>query len=455
MSHKYICSCGSPQFRGESLTIPRSENKGGLNHQFEETFNVWICDFCGEKKYLLTKAFRQSKGSNLPRRYIIDQYAPALVKIPKKHKYIRAKTFINILEGNFPDRDSDEILENMLFEGIIQIDYTMKNANRDSFIPMRLRFNPDFENDIREALDEYKGIESIDEKITRIKQILLHVGEIQITNPQTEKILSILKIQQKFLSNEEIPYFNCGSKKCLIRNGNDRYETLLKILNGLLENVSHEGVILSSDFCASLNLNGTCLSEYRSDLEAILNSKLVFFGILKNVEPLYIPPSKIPMEISAEIELFETNLRSFIKINLLNYYGSIDDVFNKALKSIFHKNAFGGIQRKMIKDLKSDYDKTKDYNLKIAINIVSTSQPNNLFIFDRFFEAMVMGNLIEIIKFEWDAIFLNPFDYFHKTDILEKLSIIKEDRNIKSHSKSRIPTTFKTLTCIYEFNHFL
>ncbi len=241
----------------------------------------------------------------------------------------------------------------------------------------------------------------------------------------------------------------------VIRNGNDRYETLLKILNGLLENVSHEGIILSSDFCASLNLNGTCLSEYRLDLEAILNSKLVFFGILKNVEPVYIPPSKIPVEISAEIELFETNLRSFIKKNLLNYCGSIDDVFDKALKSIFHKKVFKGIQRKMLNDLKSDYDKTKDHKLKIAINIVSTSQPYNQFIFDRFFEAMVMGDLIEIINHEWDVNFLKSFDNSHKTDILEKLKIIKDDRNIKSHSKSRIPTTFETLTCIYEFNHFL
>lgn len=455
MAHKYICSCGSPQFRGESITIPRSESKGGLIHQFEETSNVWICDFCGEEKLILTKASRTSKGSNLPRRYIVDQYAPALVKIPKNNKFIRAKTFINNLDGIFPDRDSDEILDNMLFEGIIQIEYTMKNANRDSFIPMRVHFNPEFENDILEILDEYKGVESIDEKITRIKQILLHVNEIQITNPQTEKILSIFKLQQKYLSDEEIPYFNCGFKKCLIRNGNDRYETLLKILNGLLENVSHEGVILSSDFCASLNLNGTCLSEYRLDLEAILNSKLVFFGILKNVEPVYIPPSKIPVEISAEIEFFETNLRSFIKENLLNYCGSIDDVFDKALKSIFHKNAFKGIQRKMLNDLKSDYDKTKDHKLKIAINIVSTSQPYNQFIFDRFFEAMVMGDLIEIINHEWDVNFLKSFDNSHKTDILEKLKIIKEDRNIKSHSKSRIPTTFETLTCIYEFNHFL
>ena len=454
MSHKNICSRGAPQFRGESLTIPRSENKGGIDYEFEETFNVWICEFCRKKKNVLIKAIRRSKGNNLPRRYIVDQYAPALVKISKKHKYIRIKTFINILEKLYPNRDSGEIMENMLFEGIVQIEYTMRNANRDSFIPMRLRLNPDFKNKIQEALDEYKGIELIDIKITRIRQILSSVDDIQITNPQTEKILSILKIQSELLSKGDIPFFNCGSKKCLIRNDNNRYEIIIKILVNILENVSNESVILSSDFCASLNFNGTCLSEYRLDLEAILNSKLVFFGILKNVEPLYIPPSKIPTEISAEIELFETNLRSFIKTNLLNYYTSVDIVFNKALISIFHKNAFKGIQRKMVKDLKSDYDKTKDPNLEIEINNLSTSPVYDQFLFDRFFEAMVMGDLIEIIKSEWNNIFLKPFNNLHKTDILDKLKIIKEDRNIKSHTKSRIPTTFKTLTCIYEFNQF-
>ena len=452
MPHKHICSCGAPQFKGESLINPRSEKKGGLYHEYEETFNVWICEFCGKKEKVLSKASRQSNGINQPRKYLVNQYASALVKISKRNNHIRVTNFTKILERIYPERALNEILEDMLIEGILQIDYTMRNANRDSFIPMRLRLNPDFENYIREILDENKGIESIDKKITRIKQKLTSVYDSRINNPQSEKIRSILNIQQNILSKEEIPYFKCGLKNCLVRNDNNRYETILIILLKMLNNVVNEEVILSSNFCSSINLNGTCLSEYRSDLESILNSKLVFFGILKNVEPLYIPPNLIPIEVSAEIEHFENNLRSFIKTNLLNCYTSIDNLFNDAFLSIFHNKTIKNLNKKMIQDLQSDYDKTKDHNIKIAIDIALTSESYNRFLLDRFFEAMVWGDLIEIIDHEWDIIFLEIFSPLNKDDVLTKMRIIKDDRNIKSHSKSKIPNTFKTLTCIYEFN---
>ena len=109
----------------------------------------------------------------------------------------------------------------------------------------------------------------------------------------------------------------------------------------------------------------------------------------------------------------------------------------------------------MIKDLKSDYNKTKNTNIKNAIDIATKSQLHGELLFDRFFEAMGMGDLIKIIDYEWDIIFSKPFNDLQKNDVIAKLNIIKEDRNIKSHPKSRIPTTFKTLTYIYEFKNVI
>lgn len=453
MASKYVCSCGAPQFQSESVILPRSEYKGGLNHEFEETFNVWICEFCGEKKNDLAKSTRKSKGVSQPREFIVNQYAPALVNIPKSHDHIRVNTFTKILDKHFPERSPNEILEDMLLEGIVQVDYTMRNANRDLFIPMRVRINPTFEGDIQKIIDEYRGIESTDEKVKRIKRILSTVDYEQTANPQSEKIQSILKIQDNLLSKEEIPYFDCAPKKCQIKKDNDRYEILLKILLALLQSVSKESIVVSSDFYRVVNLDDTSISEYKSDIESILSAKLIFFGILKNVEPLYIPPSKIPKEVSTEIERFEIDLRSFIKTNLLDYYKSIQNVIDGALKTIF-SGAWKRIDKKMIEDLESDYDITKDLNLKNGLNIAKKSQYNQL-LFDKVFEAMVMWDLIKIIEHEWDDIFSKPFNPMHKNNVLTKLKVIKGDRNIKSHPKSRIPTTFTTLTYIFEFKNFL
>ena len=454
MPSKYVCSCGAPQFLSRSVVLSRSEYKGGLNHEFEETFNVWICEFCGEKKNVLAKATRKSKGKHQPRKFIVNQYAPALVNMPKSRDHIRVKTFIKILEEHYPERYPNEILEDMLLEGIVQVDYTMKNANQDLFIPMRIRINPTFESDVRKILDEYRGIESIDQKVKRVEQILSTIDYGQTTNPQSEKILSILKIQDNVLSKDEIPYFDCTPKKCQIKKDNDRYETLLKILLALLQSVSEESILVSSDFYRIVNLDDTSISEYKSDIESILGARLIFFGILKNVEPLYIPPSKIPKEVSTEIERFEIDLRSFIKTNLLDHYKSIQNVIDGALKTIF-SGAWKRIDKKMIEDLESDYDITKDIHLKSAIKIARTSQQYNQLLFDRVFEAMVMGDLIKIIEHEWDENFSKLFNPLHKNDVLRKLKIIKGDRNIKSHPKSRIPTTFKTLTYIFEFKNFI
>ncbi len=454
MPHKYICTCGAPQIQSESLTLSRSEDKGGLNHEFDEVFNVWACVFCGEKKRFLIRATQRSRGIKLPREFIVNQYASALIEIPKNHDHIRARTFIKILDKHFPERPSDEILEDMLLEGIIQIDYIMRNANRDSFIPMRVRLNPTFEHEIRKTLDVYKGIESIDEKVKRVKQTLSAIDYGRITNPQSEKILSILKIQENLLSKGEVPYFDCGLKKCKLRNDNNRYEILLKILLALLESIRKEAIIVSSDFYSLVNLDDTSISEYKSDIESILGARLIFFGILKNIEPLYIHPSKVPREVSAEIELFEIELRNFIKIKLLNHYATTEAVF-KELKTIFHSNLWDQINKKMIKDLKSDYDKTKETNIKNAIDIATKAHLEGQLLFDRFFEAMGMGDLIKIIDDKWDMIFQKFFNDLQKSDVLARLNIIKEDRNIKSHPKSRIPTTSKTLTHIYEFKNFI
>lgn len=454
MPSKYVCSCGAPQYQGESVVLSRSEYKKGLNHEFEETFNVWICEFCREKKNVLAKATRKSKGNRQPRTFIVNQYAPALVNMPKSRDHIRVKTFIKILEEHYPERSPNEILEDMLLEGIVQVDYTMKNANRDLFIPMRIRINPTFESDVRKILDEYRGIESIDQKVKRVEQILSTIDYRQTTNPQSEKILSILKIQDNVLSKDEIPYFDCTPKKCQIKKDNDRYETLLKILLALLQSVSEESIVVSSDFYRIVNLDDTSISEYKSDIESILGARLIFFGILKNVEPLYIPPSKIPKEVSTEIERFGIDLRSFIKTNLFDHYKSIPNVIDGALKTIF-SGAWKRIDKKMIEDLKSDYDITKDIHLKSAIKIARTSQQYNQLLFDRVFEAMVMGDIIKIIEHEWDKIFSKLFNPLHKNDVLRKLKIIKGDRNIKSHPKSRIPTTFETLTYIFEFKNFI
>ncbi len=455
MPRKHICSsCGGPQFQGDPLTLPRSENKGGLDHIFKEIFNVWICEFCGKKENVLTKAIRQSNGINPPEEFFVNQYASALVKIPKSNDHIKARTFIKILEEHFSEGLPSEILDDMLLEGIIQVDYTMRKANRDSFIPMRVRLNPTFEREIREILDAYKGIESVDEKINRVKRILSTISSGRINNPQSEKILSILKIQENLLSKGEIPYFYCGFKKCKLRKDNDRYEVLLKILLALLESVRKDTIIVSSDFYSSINLDDTNISKYRTDIESILNERLIFFGILKNIEPLYIDPGKIPREASTEIERFEIALRNFIKTKLLNYYTATEIVF-KELKTIFRGNLWDQINKKMLKDLESDYYKTKDTNIKIAIDIATKAQLDSQLLFDRFFEAMVMGDLVKIIDDKWDLIFQKPFDNFQKSDVLARLNIIKEDRNIKSHPKSRIPTTFKTLTHIYEFKNFI
>ncbi|WP_157834000.1 hypothetical protein [Candidatus Methanoperedens nitratireducens] len=455
MSRKYICSCGAPQILDKPLTLPRSENKIGLRHEFEEVFNVWKCEFCGKKENILIRATRQSRGINPPPKSIVNQYAPALVKIPKNHDHIRARTFIKILEKHFPERPSNEILEDMLLEGVIQVDYTMRNANRDSFTPMRVRLDPIFENEIQEILDKYRGIESVDEKVKRVKGILSTVDYEQINNPQSERILSILKIQENILLKGEIPYFDCGSKKCIVKKDNDRYEILLKILLALLESVRKEAITVSSDFYHSLNLDGTNISDYRSDIESILGAKLIFFGILRNIEPLYIPPSKIPTEVYTQIERFEIDLRSFIKLDLINYYSSIEVIVFKALKTIFYDNEWKQISKKMIKSLESDYDRSKNPIIKNAIDIATKSQQYDQFLFDRFFEAMVMKDLIKIIEQEWDIIFSKSFNYIHRDDILAKLKIIKEDRNIKSHPQSRIPTTFKTLTYIFELKDFI
>lgn len=109
----------------------------------------------------------------------------------------------------------------------------------------------------------------------------------------------------------------------------------------------------------------------------------------------------------------------------------------------------------MIKSLESDYDRSKNPIIKNAIDIATKSQQYDQFLFDRFFEAMVMKDLIKIIEQEWDIIFSKSFNYIHRDDILAKLKIIKEDRNIKSHPQSRIPTTFKTLTYIFELKDFI
>ncbi|MDO8727083.1 MAG: hypothetical protein Q7J35_13525 [Candidatus Methanoperedens sp.] len=455
MPHKHICSCGGPQNQDEQITLPRSENKGGLKHEFEEVFNVWKCVFCGKKDNILTRAIRRSNGINPPRKFIVNQHVSALVKIPRSHDHIRARTFIKILEEQFLEKPPNEILEDMLFEGIIQIDYLMRNANRDSFIPIHIRLNPIFDYEIQEIIDEYRGIESIECKIKRIKQLFPTVDYGQINNPQSEKILSILKIQENLLSTKEIPYFNCGTKKCKIKKDNDRYEILLKMLLALLEGVRKESIVVSSDFYRSINLDDTDISEYRSDIESILGTRLVFFGILRNIEPLYTPPSKIPKEVSTEIELFETDLRNFIKINLLDYYNSIQKVIFETLRTIFPGKAWDQINKKMIQDLESDYEKTKNPNIKDALDIATKSQLYDPLLFDRFFEAMVMGDLTKIIGDEWDLIFSKYFDNFGKNDIVAKLNIIREDRNIKSHQKSKIPTTFKTITYIYEFKNFI
>jgi hypothetical protein len=358
------------------------------------------------------------------------------------------------LEEHFPERLSNEILEDMLLEGIIQVDYTMRNANRDSFIPMRVRLNPTFEHEIREILDEYKGIESIDEKIKRVKQILSAIDYGRITNPQSEKILSILKIQENLLSKGEIPYFDCGFKKCKLRKDNERYEVLLKIFLALLESVRKEAIVVSSDFYHSVDMDVTSISEYRSDIESILNERLIFFGILKNIEPLYIHPNKIPREVSTEIDRFEIDFRNLIKIKLLIRYTATEIVF-KELKTIFQGNYWDQINKKMIKDLESDYYKTKDTNIKNAIDLARKAQLDNKLLFDRFFEAMGMGDLIKIVDNKWDIIFQKFFNNLQKSDVLARLNIIREDRNIKSHPKSRIPATFKTLTYIYEFKNFM
>lgn len=455
MPRKHICSyCGAPQFQGDPITLPRSENKGGLDHKFKEIFNVWICEFCKKKENILTKAIRQSNGISPPQDFFVNQYASALVKIPKSYDHIKARNFIKILEEHFPRRPSNEILDDMLLEGIIQVDYTMKKANRDSFIPMRVRLNPNFEHEIRGILDNYSGIESVDEKIKRVKEVLSTVNYEQSNNPQSKRILAILKIQENLLLKGETPHFDSETKKCLVKKNNDRYEILLKILLGLLESVRTEDIVVSSDFYRALNVNNIDLSEYRADIESILGARLIFFGVLKNIKPLCIYPNKIPTEVSSEIERFETGLRSFIKAKLLDYCISIEIVF-KELKTVFRGDSLNLINKKMIKDLESDYDITKNSNFKGAIEIATRSQPYNQLLFDRFFEAMVMGDVIKIIGDKWDIIFSKHFNNLQKDDILSKLNIIKEDRNIKSHSKSRIPTTFKTLTYIYEFKNFI
>ncbi len=37
MPHKHVCSCGAPQIKDEPLTLSRSENKGGLKNEFEDS----------------------------------------------------------------------------------------------------------------------------------------------------------------------------------------------------------------------------------------------------------------------------------------------------------------------------------------------------------------------------------------------------------------------------------
>lgn len=454
MLRKHLCSCGAPQIQDKQLTLSRSENKQGLRHEFEEVFNVWKCEFCEKKENILARATCQRKGINPPQESIVKQYSLVLVKIPKYHDHIRARNFIKILEGNFPERSPNEILGDLLLDGLIQVDYTMKNANRDSFNPVRVRLNPTFKHEIREILDEYRGIEFVDEKIKRVKEVLSAVNYEQSNNPQCKRILEILKTQKNFLLNGETPYFDCETKKCLVKKDNDRYEILLKILVALLENIRTEAIVVSSDFYRTINLNNIDISEYRADIESILGTRLIFFGVLKNIKPLCIYPNKIPTEVSSEIERFETGLRNFIKDKLLDYCTSIEMIF-KELKTVFRGDSLNQINKKMIKDLESDYNITKDSNFKNAIEIATRSQPYNQLLFDRFFEAMVMGDLIKLIGDKWDIIFSKHFNNLQKDDILSKLNIIKEDRNIKSHPKSRIPTPFKTLTHIYEFKDFI
>lgn len=455
MPRKHLCSCGAHQYQGEVFTMSRTENKGGINHEFEEKLNIWICEFCGKEEKILISATRRSKGIKSPRRFIVTQYASALIKIPISHDHIRTRTFIKILEEKFPERTSEDILEDMLLEGIVQVDYTMRNAKRDPFIPMRVRLNPNFKNWVREILEDYKGIEPIEEKIKRVKTMLLSVNYSQAVNPQSKKILTLLKNQQKFLSNEKVPYFDCGTKKCQIKRDNKRYEILLTLLLALLDNVRKETFNVSTDFCHSLDFDGICLSEYRLDLESTLGAKLIFFGILRDIVPLYIPPCKIPKETYSEIELFEIDLRNFIKANLLSFYTNMQTVIYSALKATFRGKSWNKINKKMIKDLESDYEKSKDPSIKNAINLAKQCRPYNQLLFDRFFEAMVMGDLVIIIENEWNLIFSGAFKPLKKNDVLTKLKTIKEDRNIKSHPISKIPTTFKTLTYIYEFKSFI
>lgn len=454
MPRKHFCSCGAPQYRGESVTYPHSDEEGGIHHEFQEKFGVWICEFCGREEKTLSRATRRSKGIRRPRETVVREYAPVLSKIPENQDHVRARTFFGSLESCFGRRNPNEALEELLFESVVEVEYTMKNARRDEFVPVRVRLNPDFEGEIREILEECKGIEPVESKIGRVEQILSSVDFSRATNPQTKRILSILRVQKSHLSNGEIPYFELESRRCQIRKDNDRYEILLRLLVALLENVRKENIIVSSDLCQSVGLDGNCVSEYGSDLERVLNARRVLFGILRKVKPIYIPPSRIPKEVRTEIELFETDIREFAKANLLSFYASFQTVISVTLKNIFPGKAWGRINRRMIDDMESDYEKTNDSRIKSAITAAKRCRPYDQLLFDRFFEAMVMADLIAIIDHEWNTIFSKEFHPLQKDDVLTKLRTVKQDRNIKSHPKSRIPTTFKTLTHIFEFQCF-
>lgn len=452
---KHLCLCGARQFYDKVETLDRVDTSGGVCQEFKEKFNVWTCEFCHKNTKIKESAVLSKKGLKSPRKIIVNQYSHVLSKFPVDQDHLRISNFFKILEAQFPYKDPQEIIEDMLLEGVIQVDYTMRKTIRGSFKPTRVRLNPDFRNEILEHLRKCKGIEPLDEKVKTIENILKITDYKVGNNLQSEKISSTLRVQEELLSRGEIPFFDCGFKRCSLKSNNVRYETILKILISILDNVKYEKIIVSSELCSSVNLDGNCLSEYRSDVEQILNSKLVYFGILKNIEPLYIPPSKVPREVNYEIEVFEINLRNFIKNRLSDNYGSMDIITSKLFKEIFGGEGWKQIKKSMINDLKSDEEKKVDPEIKKALDIALSSQPYNQFLFDRFFEAMTFDNLIKTIDHQWDLIFSKHFGILTKDNVSAKLKVIKDDRNIQSHRKSRTPTTFTTLTCILELNQYI
>ena len=361
-----------------------------------------------------------------------------------------------IVEGYTPP-DIGRVIFSLLRDGLIIIRcHNSDNGRSKTYEDIDAIY---FDEERFQNIRIHLGVQTTQEKVERIKNLFNQVSN-QAKFPQSQVILSILKDQTKQIYKFEktgvYPAFfdKIHNSECRLKLYSSKYEGILEILIGMHKNVESQSFITTTDFCKSLNINTTSFNHYKSTIEGIIGSELLYFGILKSERELYIDPVEIPIELSLKRKRFETLLRQFFADRLIDQFGTAKDAFNSGIpgnilkrkKMLFSKRT---LLNKLQKDLK---EKARKKPSALIIKEWKDFQRDGIctrILLLRFFEQTDFNHLILLIQENWDLIFSKVFtDDVNST--LNKIRIIKGDRNIDSHQKSSIPDNFRTLTYMYE-----